>query len=167
VFVRRAPTVLAHDPASTHTRLTRVPVGTYTVLQWDVHAANRHYWVFQEANNDVLLAGQTVPTSAVSRSALFREPSTVGRKETNNRITGQLQCPSTCVEIYGGRQLLPLRPLFLTPKCKPSATETTTLCHLAIPNAPFEVCRSDAHNWKLRLAYEDFEFSVQYQFSGW
>jgi hypothetical protein len=70
-LVRRAPTGLTHDPASTHTRLTRVPVGTYTVLHWDVHAANRHYWVFHEANNDVLSAGQTVPTSAVSRSALY------------------------------------------------------------------------------------------------
>jgi hypothetical protein len=26
---------------------------------------------------------------------------------------------------------------------------------------------SDAHNWKLLLAYEGFEFSVRYQFSDW
>jgi hypothetical protein len=126
-LVRRAPIRLTHDPASTHTRLTRVPVGTYTVLHWDVHAANRHYWVFHEGNNDVLSAGQAVPTSVVSCSALYWEPSTVRRKETNNRITRQLQCPSSIVEPLGGRQFLPFRRLFLPPQCKPSATESTTL----------------------------------------
>jgi hypothetical protein len=111
-LVRRAPTGLTHDPASTHTRLTRVPVGTYSVLHWDVHAANRRYWVFHEDNNDVLSAGQTVPTSAVSRSALYWEPSAVSRKETNNRIARQLQCPSAIVKKLGGRPFLTFRRPF-------------------------------------------------------